>query len=173
MIWTPKDDHIDACISFAVAYVDKERANRNDGRFNGNHRYVQAVKGKLAEIAWLTLTGGQADFGITPKGKFDCDITGATAYPFVGKRLHVKTTGKEGSVAPWDSWMVEKNDPLINDPKKDDMLLLSYTYDNFCVELFGILPVTALRIEHWQPTELIPEKLCIKREHIEKFVIRI
>lgn len=173
MIWTPNDDELDLCIEFAVAYVNKERANRSDGRFAGDQRYIQAVKGKLAELAWQSVTGGTVNFDITPVGRFDSDITGSTVVPFAGKKLHVKTTKKDGTVAPYDSWMVERKDPLITDPQPEDILLLSYTYDNFTVELFGILPVSALKEAHWQPTEVIPQKLCIKREHIERYLVRI
>jgi hypothetical protein len=174
--WTPTTEEITRCYIFAIEYVDKERANRQDGRFIGDHRYAQAAKGKLAELAWVSITGGTPDFEIRAVPQFDSDITGATGVPFSGKRLHVKTTKKEGTVSPYDSWMAERKDPLITDPKPEDLLLLSYTFDDYSVELYGILPATSLigrSYNHWQPTEVIPEKLCIHRSHIDRFVIRV
>lgn len=171
MIWTPTMSDIDKAADFAHAYIEKELKNRNDRyRFEGNHRLIQAVQGKLAEMAWASYFKADVDFQIRKKAVFDTDLTNVPQ-PYHVARMHVKTTVKDfyGN-SRYDSWMVERNDPLVTKPDQYDWFLLSYVLPDFSVEMYGILGSHEIE---WKETERLPRKLAVYRSDVDHLITKI
>lgn len=116
-------------------------------RKRGGFKREDIVVGALGEIGvakYLQALGfavGEPDFEIYEKNKksFDCDLTD-------GNRLfHVKSQSRASAKKYGKSWLLQRRDPLINNPtNKDYIVPCVVDLDTNTVNIWGVISFKAL-----------------------------
>jgi hypothetical protein len=153
----------------------KERAHqihqarhRRDERRNDVRSSENCLLGLLGEvIAWKQSGIGKVDFKIYPDGhekrNFDGDLM---------KYVHVKTCRLALHGTVYDSWLIDKKDPLYTHPDPWDIIILCYAEvyeDHGKGTSIGF--VLAHEVQHViKPSQKIPHKVALYRKDIKDYI---
>lgn len=140
-------------------------ARRND---NGSRRLEQALVGKIGEVVAWKLTGiGEVDFDIYEDGNKHVDFEYDLA-----KYVHVKTCNSRFKDSPFDSWTVDKRDPMCCDPDPWEIVILCYAsvHSDYAEgDAIGFVVAKDV-VDLWKPTKKIPHKVAIYKDDIEDLI---
>lgn len=147
--------------------VHKKRSTRDTKRNDVSpNRLNNEIIGKIGECAaWKATKIGKLDFSYreTNTFKYDGDLD---------ENTHVKTCHIKYKDSQFDSWTVDKKDPVCVSPKDNDIIILVYANEEGYSEIIGF--VNAKEIQpYWKPTKLIPHKLAIYKNDIIHMVKNI
>lgn len=173
-LWTPGPGDLARVEQFVQDYYQKEEGAGSALRGDlGPRRLEQTKLGKLPELAWSGLTGGEVDWSIWPVGATPLsvqqapDITSTednpVQHPWDQYRLHVKSCRMDLFGGPWDSWTVSTRDSIYRTPAHNDLILLSYCDPDSgdVIKLGVVLAVDVMRF--WKP--------CASRKLVHKRAI--
>lgn len=122
-------------------------------------------------MAWKSSGVGSVDLEIYEDGhqmrNFDGDLA---------PHIHVKTCNLRFKGNPiYDSWTVDRKDPLCMCPTSEDKIILVYA-DSFDVyaegEVVGFVNAVDIK-DKWKPTKKIPHKVAIYLEDIKDLILPI
>lgn len=110
---------------FAQAKDKQERLNptsRDNARGDHDDRIHREATGKVAEFGVAALIGGTVNTTVYPKNAFIYngvagDIHNAIKLGCFKKHVHVKSCA-----FGMNAWLVERNDPIIKNPTKNDIV---------------------------------------------------
>jgi len=138
-----KIDHytIKKCEDFA----DKRTKNSQFYKMRGGFKWEDIYTGALAEYAcykYLKSRGFEVkkpDLTIHSQGKksYDADLTDGI------KNFHVKGQTVESAKRYGNSWLMQRRDPIINDPKFGHYLMPCFV-DGNSVEILGCVPLKTI-----------------------------
>jgi hypothetical protein len=178
---------------FCVAIRDKQQRRGSRDHINNDtsaFRLSNDMVGKLGELAATLICGGTTDLRVWNSGsrgidQFEADIVNCEITPIKAKFSkmllnvktcnikHIKYDKRRDVYYPSNSasWTVDKNDPLMTNPKEDDVLVLMFADDRGNAFYLGYVFATEIA-ECWKAclSPHMAHKRAIYYPDISKFV---